>query len=135
MALLKWGKKYSVGVKAMDDQHITLIKILNELHAAMLRGKAQSVADPILKKMTDYVSRHFSDEERLMENSKFPQLAEHCAKHLELAEKVAKYVASYEQGDQTIYPELLRFVGDWLHDHMLIVDKQYTVWLNELGVR
>ncbi len=33
-----------------------------------------------------------------------------------------------------MYPELLRFVGDWLQDHMLTVDKQYTAWMNNYDI-
>jgi hemerythrin len=33
-----------------------------------------------------------------------------------------------------MYPQLLRFVGNWLHNHTLTVDKQYTVWMNNHGV-
>jgi hemerythrin-like metal-binding protein len=118
----------------MDDQHINLVKILNELHAAMLKGQAQSVAGPLFKKLTNYVLEHFSSEERLMETTKFPRLAEHRAEHQDLTCKAAEFVDRYEQGDQTMYPQLLRFVRDWQQDHMLTVDKQYTQWLNEHGV-
>jgi hemerythrin len=134
MALLRWTKKYSVGVKAFDDQHVNLVKRLNELHAAMLKGRGHSVAGPLLRKMTDESSEHFSTEERLMESTKFPGLAEHRALHRALTAKVEDFVARYKQCDQTMYPELLRFVGNWLHEHMLTMDKQYTAWMNNHGV-
>jgi hemerythrin len=134
MALLRWSKKYSVGVKAFDDQHVKLLKRLNELHAAMLKGKGQSVAGPILHRLTVGAGEHFSNEERLMESTKYPGFTEHRAIHKELVCKVGEFLARYEQGDQAMYPELLRFMGNWLHEHMLTVDKQYTLWLNEHGV-
>jgi len=135
MALLRWGKKYSVGVKEMDDQHIVLVKILNELHAAMLKGKAQSVADSLFKKLIEYVQRHFSAEEALLEGVRFPALAEHLSEHRQFTVKVDEYCARFKQGDNTIYPKLLFFLRDWLVDHMQQVDKQYTVWINDHGVR
>ncbi len=134
MALLKWTKKYSVGVKALDAQHINLVKRLNELHAAMLKGKGQSIAGPLLLKMTEESSEHFAAEERLMAETKYPGLDEQRAEHRDLACKVAEFMARYDQGDQTMYPELLRFVGNWLHNHMLAVDKEYTMWMNKHGI-
>lgn len=131
---MKWGKKYSVGVKAFDDQHINLVKILNELHAAMLRGKAQSVAGVLVPQLMSNANNHFSTEEQLMKEIKFPGLAEHCAEYCILNAKVADFLARYEQGDQTMYPQLLRFVRDWQQDHMLTVDKQYTAWMNNHGI-
>jgi hemerythrin-like metal-binding protein len=134
MALLRWTKKYSVSVKAFDDQHTEIIGILNELHAAMLKGQARDVAGQLVPRLKTYASSHFSTEERLMEETKFPGLAEHRIEHRALTSKVEEYVARYKQGDQTMYPQLLRFVGSWLHDHMLTVDKQYTAWMNNHGI-
>jgi methyl-accepting chemotaxis protein/hemerythrin len=134
MALLKWTRKYSVGVKAMDDQHINLVEILNELHAAMLKGKAQSVADSLFKKLSDYTLKHFTDEEAMLEAAGYPGLAKQREEHREESEKLKEFVACYEQGDQAMYPDLLRFVDKWLQDHMLGDDKQYTQWMNEHGI-
>jgi hemerythrin len=131
MALLTWTKKYSVGVKSLDDQRIRLVDDLNKLHAAMMKGNAQSVAGDLAFGAMERVNNYFSAEERLMETTEFPQLAEHRAEHRALAAKIEAFVARYEQDDQTMYPELLRFLGNWLHDHALAVDKQYTQWFNE----
>ena len=43
MALLTWNSKYSVGVEAMDKQHTMLFTMINDLHAAMSKGQAQSI--------------------------------------------------------------------------------------------
>jgi hemerythrin-like metal-binding protein len=134
MALLKWTKKYSVGVKAMDDQHINLVEILNELHAAMLKGQAQSVAGSLFKKLTDYALKHFTDEEAMLVAARYPGLAKHREEHHEESRKLGEFVARYEQGDQTMYPQLLRFLGKWLHDHMQGDDKKFTAWMNEHGI-
>ena len=117
MALFKKRtKKYSMGVKALDEHDAEFIDGLNQLHAAMLKGQAQRVAGPLFKKLMDQMYNHFSTEEQLMKDSKFPGLAEHSAEHRALAAKVEAFVARYEQGDQTMYPQLLRFGRDWLRD-------------------
>jgi methyl-accepting chemotaxis protein/hemerythrin len=134
MALLRWTKKFSVGVQAMDDQHIHLVEILNELHAAMLKGRAQSVAGSLFKKLTDYSLKHFTDEEAMLEAARYPELAKQREDHREESRKLAEYVTRYEQCDQTMYPQLLRFLDKWLRDHMLGEDKEYTAWMNEHGV-
>jgi hemerythrin-like metal-binding protein len=135
MALLRWSKKHSVGVMEMDDQHVALVKILNDLHAAMLKGQAQSVADPLFKKLMEYMQQHFSAEEALMERARFPALSEHRAGHHALTAKVEEYCARFKQGDDSMYPALLRFLRDWFVNHMQQVDKEYSVWMHEHGVR
>jgi methyl-accepting chemotaxis protein/hemerythrin len=134
MALLRWSNKYSVGVKAMDDQHINLVKRLNELHAVMLKGKAQGVAGSLFKKLKDYTLEHFTDEEAMLEAARYPGLAKQQEEHHELHRKLGEFVARYEQDDQTIYPQLLYFVRDWLENHMQTEDKKFTTWMNEHGV-
>src|ERR1017187_1019246 len=84
MALLTWNSKYSVGVKTLDSQHTVLFGILNDLHAAMLKGQAQSLTGPLLRKLVDYTQTHFSTEERMLTEARYPGLADHKVKHSEL---------------------------------------------------
>jgi hemerythrin len=135
MPLLTWNNKYSVGVKAMDDEHTALVGILNELHAAMLKGQAQAVTGPLLNNLTEYARKHFASEEAMLESAKFPGLAQHREQHRALTGRLEELAARYKQGDITIFPQLLNFVRDWLTSHMQKEDKEYTPWMNEHGVR
>jgi hemerythrin len=135
MALMNWSSKYSVGVEALDNHHKSLISVLNQLHAASMRGKAQEVAGPLIRQLTSIASEHFAEEERLMESARYPGLADHRAKHEELAAKLAEFVSRHEKGDTTIYSQLLYFMRDWLSKHMLTVDSQYISWLASHGVQ
>lgn len=135
MALLSWSNKYSVGVKEVDDQHATFIGILNELHAAMMRGQAQSIAGPLLNKLQSYAREHFSTEERLMETAKYPGLAKHRQQHVELTSKIAEYAACWEKNDNTVFLPLLHFLRDWISGHLLEEDKAFTSWEKERGIR
>ncbi len=135
MALLAWSKRYSVGVKALDDQHVAFIGFLNELHAAMLKGQAGSIAGPLLAKLTRLAQEHFDTEERLFASTQYPAQAEHRALHQELTRQVGEHVARFKQGDTGVHLELLRFMRDWLRQHMAEEDQKYTEWLNEHGVR
>ncbi|MGA2890183.1 MAG: bacteriohemerythrin [Terracidiphilus sp.] len=134
MPLLTWSSKYSVGVKALDDQHASFIAILNELHAAMLKGQAQDITGPMLNKLMDYTREHFATEERLMESTKYPGLADQRVKHREFTGKIEDYVSRFKRGEGGLYLELLKFARDWITEHMQTVDKRYTAWMNERGV-
>jgi hemerythrin len=135
MALMTWSSKFSVGVEALDNQHKSLMKVLNELHAASMRGKASEVAGPLIRQMVSIAGEHFSAEERLMESTGFPGLAAHRAIHQELAGKVAEFVARHEKGDTTMYTQLLYFMRDWLSKHMQSEDQEYAPWLKAHGVK
>lgn len=134
MALLVWDEKYSVGVKVWDEQHAVLIGILNDFHSAVLRGHAQSATGPLLEKLLEYVHYHFSTEERMMTAAGHPMLPQHRAIHLELTAQVVEFVGRYEDGDTTISIPLLKFLRDWLKNHILKEDRVCAAWMNQHGV-
>jgi hemerythrin-like metal-binding protein len=134
MALMKWSSKYSVGVKTLNSQHTVLFDILNELHAAMMKGQASSVNGPLLHKLVDYTLGHFAAEEQMMTATRYPGLFQHRAKHHKLTRQVGEFVERYERGESRLNVELLNFLSDWLTNHILKSDKEYGPWLNERGV-
>ena len=129
MALMTWSGKYSVGVEALDNQHKAMLKVLNELHAAAMRGKAQEVADHLMSQMDAISKEHFSAEERLMESIRFPGLDCHRAKHQELGGKLEEFTSRHQMSDASMYVPLLYFVRDWLTKHMQTDDQAYASWL------
>jgi hemerythrin-like metal-binding protein len=135
MALLNWTSKYSVGVDAMDKQHIVLFNMINDLHAAMTRGQAQTLTAPLLKKLAAYVHEHFSAEEAMMTSTRYPDLANHIKLHRALTGKVDEFAARFDRGEGAINVQLLNFLRDWLTSHIQTVDHGYTSWVNEHGVK
>ena len=130
MALMNWSSKYSVGVETLDNQHKNLLKALNDLHAASMKGIANEVAGPLLGRIVSIASAHFSAEERLMESIRFPGLAGHRTKHQELTGKIAEFTSRHEKGDKTTYTQLLYFMRDWQTKHMQTEDQEYAGWLS-----
>ena len=135
MALMTFGKNYSVGVQAVDNQHKVLFDIINELHAAMMKGQAQSLTGPMLHKLADYTHTHFSEEEAMMAAAKYPGLADHKLKHRELVKQVEEYVLSYDKGEITLNLKLLNFLRDWLTNHIQKVDMAYSACMIKCGIK
>jgi len=134
MPLLTWSPSFSVGVKTLDGQHTALFNIVNELHAAMMQGKAQNVTGSLLSKLINYTRDHFSFEEKIMAATNYPGLARHRNHHLSLTKQVEEFMARYERGDGAINIHLLRFLSDWLTKHIQMEDKEYGPWLSKHGV-
>ena len=134
MALLNWSDQYSVGVKALDDQHKVLVNTLNDLHAAIMKGQASNITGSLLTQLVKYTRDHFAAEEAIMTRTKFAGFAAHRAKHLDLTRQVEDYVASYQRGEITLNLNLLNFLRDWLMTHILKEDMEYRGWFNANGV-
>ncbi len=134
MALMTWSSKHSVGVEALDNRRQAPMKVLNELPAASLRGKAREVAGPLLRQIVSLAGEHFAAEERPMESTGFPGLAAHRAKHRELTARVAEFVSRHEKGDATMCTQLLYFMRNWLGKHMQNEAGKYAPWMSRHGV-
>jgi hemerythrin-like metal-binding protein len=131
---MTWNSKYSVGVKHLDGQHTVLFGLLNDLHAAMLKGEAQSMTGPLLRKLVDYTHTHFAAEEKMLAESKYPGLAEHKIKHRDLIKQVEDYASRFDRGEITLNLHLMNFLRDWLTNHIQKTDHEYGPWLNEHGM-
>ena len=118
-----------MGVKTIDQQHSVLFGIVNELHAAMMKGQAQTAAGPLLDKLVKYTLEHFAYEERMMQAVNYPDLAAHRVHHAALIRQVSDFMARYKRGDHGLNIELLHFLSDWLTKHIKHEDKQYSPFL------
>ena len=134
MALLTWSNQSSVGVQTLDAQHQQLCAIVNELHEAMTTGQAKALTGALLRRLADYISTHFTAEETLLQNARYPALAAHRVEHRNLVRQVQDVTRRHERGEITVNSQLLHYLGDWLMNHIHEEDKKYGSWLNERGI-
>ena len=135
MALLRWTKKYSVGVNALDVEHAAFFRCLNKLHAAMMQGKGKSVTEPLLRSLPAGAFDHFASEELLMKTTNYPGLADHRARHEEFNRHLNELGALIERGDRGLSILLLTFMREWIASHIQKDDKAYAPWLHKHGVQ
>ncbi|MFH2066467.1 MAG: bacteriohemerythrin [Pseudomonadota bacterium] len=122
--LINWGPQYSVGVRNMDQQHMRLIDLINELYSALKSGKAGDVQESILDGLISYTREHFAKEEALLRVHKFEGLAEQEKMHRGFEAKVAEYQKKMQSG-ASLGVDAMNFLKDWLVNHIQKTDKQY----------
>ena len=125
MPIIEWDNAFSVDVQKIDEQHKKFFSIINMLYDAIMQGKGEVVVGPVLKELQQYVIFHFKSEETWMELYRYPDMIKHKLEHDAGAKKVSKLVLEYERGQQTVDIELLKFLSDWLQNHILQVDRKY----------
>jgi hemerythrin-like metal-binding protein len=130
----QWNPDYSVGVKAMDDQHRKLFELVDKLSRAMHAGRGTEVVGEVLLSLIDYAKYHFSAEEKLMEKHKYTGLPTHRGEHRYFTEKMQAFQEDCDAGNRGITPELLTFLQKWLKNHIQVVDRRYSRFLNAQGV-
>ena len=134
MNQIKWDEYFSVNVKAMDNQHIKFIDMLN----ACLQAKEAKALDDItfdtLKDMMNYLSKHFKDEEELMRAHGYPDLEAHIKLHKDFVLKTTEFLDRYVNERGAIGEDILDYLKDWFLNHIIKVDKQYSDFLNAKGI-
>jgi hemerythrin len=134
MALFDWDDKYSINVKSMDEQHLKIVELINDLYRALLSSKPRDVMGNILERMIDYAVTHFQDEEELMKQQGFPWLNSHRVEHEAFVEKVLDYQKQFGLGTLVLSTEIVNYLKDWLAGHIMGEDKSYGVFCNEKGI-
>lgn len=132
--MFQWNDSYSVKVAALDSQHRKLFDLINELHQAMKARRGRDVAGAVLCRLIDYTVYHFSAEEKLMEQHRFPELATHRAEHKALTDKVLAFKKDFDANTGLLTVELMNFLQQWLVNHIQRVDQRYSAFLNAQGV-
>lgn len=122
--LINWGPQYSVGVPKMDQQHMRLVDLINELYSALKSGKARNAQASILDGLISYTREHFAKEEALLRLHKFEGLAEQEKMHRGFEAKVAGYQRKILAGE-SLGVDAMNFLKDWLVNHIQKTDKQY----------
>lgn len=128
--LIEWNNGYSVGVAEMDEQHKQLVKLLNDLYAAMQTQKSSEAIGKVLNKLISYTEKHFSDEEEFMKKYSFPGLGSQMKEHTAFTDKVLKFKSDYDAGRTSMSVSITSFLKDWLLNHISISDKKYGEYVN-----
>lgn len=135
MPLVAWSQRYSVNIKEMDEQHKVLIGMINDLHDALKKGEGRQVTSGILQKMIEYAAMHFSLEERYMIKYDYPDFSSHKKKHTAFVEKVLGFQRDLNGGSVTVSLEVMKFLMEWLLEHIRHTDMKYSPFFNERGLR
>jgi hemerythrin-like metal-binding protein len=135
MALVTWNSSYSVKVEACDAQHRKLFDIINELAEAMRVGQGREAVAKTVRELLEYTRSHFAAEEALMRKAGYSQLAAHQEMHRKFEADVAALEQQAKQGRTTNSIQVLNLLRDWLVNHIVKVDQQYSEHLNAAGIQ
>lgn len=133
---IQWTQQLSVGVEQIDEEHRELFDRVNRLLEAMAKAKARDELAPLVAFLSDYVSTHFGGEQRLMQQYRYPDTAEHLAQHAYFVGEFKALAAELDKGGPTalVTIKLNRLLCDWLRDHVGTTDRKVGEFLRSAGM-
>lgn len=131
---IQWSDKLSVGVGSIDAEHKKLINLVNELNQHILVGSRNEAAGNALSGLIDYTVTHFKNEEDLMKKHGYPGYPNHKTEHEKLTAKVLDFKDRYVSGKTGFTIELIKFLQDWLINHIEGTDMAYKKFFMDKGV-
>jgi len=129
MSLISWKNEFSVKIDEIDAQHKILIDLINQLHQAMIDGEANEKIEAIITGLTDYTKYHFEAEEKLFEDSDYPDTTAHKQTHIDFVRKISIFKTDFENKDAMLTVDVLQFLSSWLKEHILVTDMEYSAYL------
>ena len=134
MALIVWDQRLETGHSKIDEQHKSLVEILNRLHGAMKQGKGKEEVGGILVFLKDYTVNHFAMEESLMDQHRYSGAVQHKQIHADLVRQVAELVGKFQAGTATLTLPVMNFLEDWLVKHIQGEDYRFALELKGKGI-
>jgi len=135
MPLIQWSDRISVNVNEIDQQHKKLISLLNELHDSMKAGLGQKMLEKTLTELTTYTQTHFQTEEKYMQKFNYPEFEQHKKEHDKFVEKVKKSYEDIKSNRISLTITILKFLSDWITNHIQGTDKKYSQFFNDHGLK
>jgi hemerythrin-like metal-binding protein len=131
MSYIEWKRTYEVGFKLIDEQHVKLIAIMNELYDAQQRGTGQLIVKEALNQLVDYTVYHFSTEEKLFTQYEYPKTEQHIGEHHDFVTKIQHLKAEAIKGNLLLSLKTMEYLKDWTINHILGTDKEFGEYVKE----
>ncbi len=129
--MIEWNEKYKTGIELVDQQHKELFRLFNRIYELYNNKLLIDKYDKIivaLEELKDYTKYHFKAEEEYMLSIRYKKFFEHKLKHEDFINKIDSIDYNIIDNDQqNNLLELLKFVTDWLVEHVITVDKQISL--------
>lgn len=122
------------GIELIDDDHKTLIKLINQLQNATQYKVDDKSIDDIMDKLINYTKYHFDREEFLMRNNSYPDYENHKKLHEDMIAKMAECMKKYKNDPNHTIDDALNFLTDWLLKHIKGNDREYIPYLKNMDL-
>ena len=125
MPIMEWTPALDVGVNEMNDEHKTILSLMNKLYDENEKGASKDQLKKTIQELGAFTMKHFADEEAYQASINYPDLTTHKALHANLLKKFGAFQEGFDKGPGKVAPEFFNFLKFWLSSHIQGIDKKY----------
>jgi len=126
---IEWNKDYELGIAQIDEQHKHLIDLINKLDGARHSHSPKECIEKVFLELINYSNYHFTLEERAMKNENYSRLDLHISSHDLFVQYIHKCYYKNKKNDYFAISDALKFLSDWIVDHIMVEDRNFTMIL------
>jgi len=127
--LMHWSDELSVGNQEIDEQHKTLISLINALSDTLEHEMSEIVIGNILSALAEYTHVHFTKEEFIMKQVGYPLTQEHAAAHQVFVDQISHFIWQFDQNRTVAMADLIIFLRHWLIRHIMKEDRAIQTFI------
>jgi len=125
MSKIVWDDRFSVGNDKIDDQHKSLVNLINQLNEIEEKGGQLST---VFAKLDHYVHSHFTYEEVLLERVSYEDFENHKTEHKSFENWLHSVKVVYSSAGPNahyIVATVNCYLKDWLITHIMKSDMAF----------
>jgi hemerythrin len=127
---MPWHDSYKLGIRTVDSDHRTLFELVNNFERSVRLKESAAQVALTLDALEKYVAEHFAREEKYLAAAKYPALDDHKNLHRDLKQDILDYKNDYlDMPEEFDTDEFLKFLSDWLKDHIQSEDQAYVPYV------
>jgi diguanylate cyclase (GGDEF)-like protein/hemerythrin-like metal-binding protein/PAS domain S-box-containing protein len=124
--IFPWNENFQTGIAVVDEQHHTLVELLNKLASRLAYGVGTPELNRVFDELADYAQYHFKTEEGVWR--KYLSADELSVKHEKTHQDFVSEIVALrgKQGalaTEQIIEDVVVFLTHWLAFHILEADK------------
>ncbi|MBF0255943.1 MAG: hemerythrin family protein [Gammaproteobacteria bacterium] len=141
--MISLNQNLLLGVPLLDSEHQELADVINTIAAeASNHSMTQEMPSPaccrrvgnLLQDLSQLSAQHFATEERMMEESCYPNLLEHRQEHRLMMAELKALIRALCSGRECLTSRDLTSLKGWFIGHLATDDKPFAQYLLAQGL-
>jgi hemerythrin-like metal-binding protein len=129
-----WSLDTDVNIAEFNLHHQQIFSLFYDLEQAIISNKCGEKIGALISERETYTDYHFGAEEKYLKLYDFPETDEHIAEHRDFARMISVLADSYPENELRTSLFLLKYLEQYIKNHVTGTDKRYSKHLNDRGL-